>query len=156
MILCRFAGQTAVQLPPERRLIGMNFCSCCVNHLSDGFTLIHKGRNGTFMNGALSRCLQITLEKYKCHHISPLAVLFYAIETLFLFQNHQYERESLYFTDFCCFIFFSPHHSLKSMRSLWSSLKSCHWQFILHWKHWLFVVVIFSLPLFNVSPLSCL
>ncbi|XP_071664317.1 glutathione S-transferase C-terminal domain-containing protein isoform X1 [Patagioenas fasciata] len=33
MILCRFADQTAVQLPPERRLIGMNFCSCCVNYL---------------------------------------------------------------------------------------------------------------------------
>lgn len=91
----------------------MNFCSCCVNHLSDGFTLIHKGRNGTFMNGALSRCLQITLEKYKCHHISPLAVLFYAIETLFLFQNHQYEREFAFHWFFLLHLFFSPPFSEK-------------------------------------------
>lgn len=77
MILCRFADQTAVQLPPERRLIGMNFCSYCVNHPSNGFTLIHNKRSRTsFMNGALSRCLQITVEKFKFHHISPLAVLF--------------------------------------------------------------------------------
>lgn len=74
MILCRFADQTAVQLPPERRLIGMN---------------------RTFMNGA---CLQIILEKFKFCHISPLAVLFCAIEMFFFFQNHQYERQRLHFT----------------------------------------------------------
>lgn len=76
MILCRFADQTAVQLPPERRQIGMNFCSCCVNHPSNGFTLIQKGRIRTFMNGTLSRCLQITVEKFKFRHISHFAVPF--------------------------------------------------------------------------------
>lgn len=77
MILCRFADQTAVQLPPERRLIGMNFCSCSVNHPSNAFTLIHNKSSRTFINGALSRCLQITVEKFKFRHISPLAVLFF-------------------------------------------------------------------------------
>lgn len=48
MVLCRFADQTAVQLPPERRLIGMNFCSCCVNYLNNEFTLIYKGKSNTY------------------------------------------------------------------------------------------------------------
>lgn len=48
MILCRFADQTAVQLPPERRLIGMNFCSCCVNYLSNEFTLMYKGKSNVY------------------------------------------------------------------------------------------------------------
>lgn len=108
-MLCRFADQTAVQLPPERRLIGMNFCSCCVNYLSNDFTLIYKGRSSTFMNRALSCCLHITLEKFEFLHISPLAVLSYGMETLFFCQNYQYEIEGLHFTDFCCFtFFFSP------------------------------------------------
>lgn len=93
MILCRFADQTAVQLPPERRLIGMNFCSCCVNHPSNGFNLLHKERRRTFTNGALSKYIQITVEKFKFHYISPLAVLsLLDIEMFFFFQNHQYEE----------------------------------------------------------------
>lgn len=46
MVLCRFADQTAVQLPPERRLIGMNICiigmNSCVTYLSNEFTLTIK------------------------------------------------------------------------------------------------------------------
>lgn len=116
MILCRFADQTAVQLPPERRLIGMNFCSCCVNYLSNDFTLIYKGRSSTFMNRALSCCLHITLEKFEFLYILPLAVLNYGMETLFFFQNCQYEICILLI--FVASLFFFSHHSLKRMRSL--------------------------------------
>lgn len=97
MILCRFADQTAVQLPPERRLIGMNFCSCCVNHPSDGFTLIHKGRNRTFMNGALSRCLQITVKKlaFLTFHLFLFSSCY---RNAFLLPKSSILKNSLHFT----------------------------------------------------------
>lgn len=34
MILCRFADQTAVQLPPQRRLIGMCFPGAAVDQIT--------------------------------------------------------------------------------------------------------------------------
>lgn len=74
MILCRFADQTAVHLPPDRKLIGMNFYSYYLKHFSKVFTLLYRGINSAVKSGFL--------------HIFFLAVLNYGVKTGFFVPGY--------------------------------------------------------------------
>lgn len=107
MILCRFADQTAVHLPPERKLIGMNFYSCYLNYFSKVFALLYQGINSAVKSGFL--------------HILLLAILNYGIKTVFFVPDYQCELEGLHFTFFFFFLA-SPHFS-HLMKKRWGFCK---------------------------------